>query len=257
MYIEDLLFWFGRAGRADLMKRFAISAAAATKDLGAYRGLQPTPLLYDGRSRAYRPHGDIQAMFTEQTLDRLIRLGTQAEELDTGFLDIGLLQPPARKLDLANISRISRAIAQRLDVLVVYQSVTSGRTERWITPHALASDGLRWHARAYDHARERFADFVLSRIVETRSDRASAIRDDEDREWSAFENIVMVPNPGLSPAARETVMLDYGMQDGQAVYRCRKAMAFYARKRFMLTAEFSGLAPEIRQVVESTETAGR
>lgn len=257
VYIEDLLFWFGRAGRADLMQRFGISAAAATKDLGAYRDLQPTPLLYDGRSRAYRPHGDITAMFTEQTLDRLIRLGSQAEAQGAGFLDIRLLQPPARNLNLAGVSRISRAIAQRLDVLVIYQSVTSGRTERWITPHALASDGIRWHARAYDHAKERFADFVLSRVAGVRSERASATRDAEDREWLEFEDIVMVPNPGLSPAARETVMLDFGMQDGCVVYRCRKAMAFYARKRFMLTEEFTSLAPAVRQVVELTQTTGR
>lgn len=251
-YIEDLLFWFGRAGRNDLTRRFGVSTAAATKDIAAYREIQPTPLLYDGKTRSYQPHGEIEQILTKQSLSRLIDIGVHAEVWGSGFLDIGLLQPPTRAMNLSVIRHISRAIASKLDVRIVYRSVTSGPSERWISPHAIASDGLRWHARAYDHAKNRYADFVLSRIVSVQNERPATIDPDQDHEWSEFEDIVMAPHPGLSPAARETVLIDFDMKDGRTIYPCRKAMAFYARKRFMLTDEFSSLAPETRQVVEVT-----
>jgi predicted DNA-binding transcriptional regulator YafY len=105
---------------------------------------------------------------------------------------------------------------------------------REITPHAFASDGLRWHLRAYCHIERVFKDFIISRCLQI-GKMGEPLRDPaEDTDWSTFFEVILIANPKLSPAQQKTVQLDYGMQDGRSTLRVRRALLYYLNKRLRL-----------------------
>ena len=53
-FIELRLRFVGEFRRQDLVSRFGIQTAAATRDLGAYKDLAPRNLEYDAKSKVYR-----------------------------------------------------------------------------------------------------------------------------------------------------------------------------------------------------------
>src|SRR5690606_13152693 len=77
---------------------------------------------------------------------------------------------------------ISRAIHQGKVLSIRYRSLSNGLGEREIVPFALVDNGLRWHVRAYDRKRGRFADFVINRIVEASHRPAAVVAAYESKE---------------------------------------------------------------------------
>jgi predicted DNA-binding transcriptional regulator YafY len=74
------------------------------------------------------------------------------------------------KPDIETLATLTRAIAGRRQVKVNYLSLTSGVLNTRRCVHLLLADtGLRWHLRAYDRERGRFADFALTRIVKAKA----------------------------------------------------------------------------------------
>lgn len=57
-------------------------------------------------------------------------------------------------------------------------------TWRWVTPHALSNDSLRWHVRAYCHIDKKFKDFLLSRCLEARGDGEPGAAWGDDVFWN-------------------------------------------------------------------------
>jgi predicted DNA-binding transcriptional regulator YafY len=96
-----------------------------------------------------------------------------------------------------------------------YLSLQSGPTRREIVPVALADDGLRWHVRAFDRSKERFGDFVLTRITKFR-ELTAKVGDCEllvaDEQWARILELELVPHPGITWS--KAIEADYGMQDG-------------------------------------------
>src|SRR5690606_31241321 len=98
------------------------------------------------------------------------------------------------------IAAVSRAIAGQGVLRVAYFSLTSGLSTREILPHALVDTGTRWHVRAHDRLRGRFADFVLTRI-----DRAEHVAGrpgpqeerEADEQWMRIVRLELAPHPGL------------------------------------------------------------
>ena len=52
-----------------------------------------------------------------------------------------------------------------------------------IEPHALAHDGFRWHARAFDRETGEFRDFVLGRLSKPGSAAEPRSRAADDAAW--------------------------------------------------------------------------
>ena len=111
--------------------------------------------------------------------------------------------------------------------------MSSGESERVIVPFALVDTGLRWHVRAFDQERSRFADFVLTRLTSVRA-TAEPIpanqRLEADIQWNRQIQLEIVPHPGLKhPLAIET---DFGMTNGRLELNVRAPLAGYALKRW-------------------------
>jgi predicted DNA-binding transcriptional regulator YafY len=103
-----------------------------------------------------------------------------------------ILPAPERRVDSSTLRQILECIREGVSIEIHYQSLSSPASGwRRITPHALASDGLRWHVRAYCHTKEEFRDFVLGRIMDIRDKQTSEILGAADTEWNEFVNVTI------------------------------------------------------------------
>ncbi|WP_286297784.1 WYL domain-containing protein [Polynucleobacter sp. TUM22923] len=137
------------------------------------------------------------------------------------------------KPDLETLAVLTRAIANKRQVKVSYLSVASGASTKTLSPLALADTGLRWHLRAYDCERERFADFSLTRIVKAKNLNKpipDAQQIEADAQWARIVRLEMVPHPGLEhPKAVEA---DFRMEKGMFSIDMRAPLVGYALRRW-------------------------
>lgn len=237
-FLELRAFFTGELRRADLEARFGIKPAAASRDLSAYRDLAPTNLDYDAVARCYRPSEAFKAVFDFQP-ERVLSwlLEGYGDGLNLGLKQAAPCEGPGHlvKPDLRVLGAITRALCAKRALTVSYLSLSSGAKSREIVPVALADNGLRWHVRAYDRNRERFSDFVLTRI-EAASEVEGPVADTEtlaaDEQWARIVDMELVPHPGIAwPRAIEA---DYGMQEGVLKIKARAALAGYVLRRWSI-----------------------
>lgn len=120
---------------------------------------------------------------------------------------------------------------------------------RWIAPHAIGFDGFRWHTRAFCKTDKVFKDFLLSRILKTRSVESSEVTDAADADWQEHVTLEIGPHPELSESQKKVIALDYGMRGGKAKIKVRRALLYYALKRLGLDTDPSARRPQDQQIV--------
>lgn len=239
--IEFRLLWEGRVSRRDLVKEFGISAAQASVDLTRYEELAPGNMDYDRPSRSYGRSKDFRPRLIDpDASDYLNELRLVAEGLHEGHWigtapPVGMLPVHARAVGFAQLRDVLGAIRNGEAVEIFYQSFSRVDPEwRWIAPHALGFDGVRWHARSWCLRSRMFKDFSLARIQDCRGAKPFAVDPMMDRDWLESVDIVVVPDPGLSKAQRKAVEIEYGMKDGKLKVPVRRAFLTYALRRLGL-----------------------
>ena len=65
-YVEFRLWFLGDVCRRDLMERFGIAPAVATRDFTAYRDLAPQNIDFDGRRKVYVPSERFAPVFEHE-----------------------------------------------------------------------------------------------------------------------------------------------------------------------------------------------
>lgn len=232
LYIELKTRFMGEIRRQDLMTRFGIQYAAATRDITLYRKLAPKNLDYNAKTKTYIGGEWIRPLF-DYTAERVLTW------LSLGYGDtqpvriksmIPCERPPiTQSIDLDMLSTLARAINSKRAVEVVYRSFSSGLTTREIVPFAFADNGLRWHVRAFDRRNAQFRDFVLTRIVDTKLLAAEAQESelsDQDIQWNRIVELELVPHPA-NVQHPDTVEHEYGMENGMLYLRVRAALVGY------------------------------
>lgn len=252
--IEWRIYWQGRINRYDLEERFEISAAQASSDLRAYEAAAPGNIKYDATERAFLPTPHFQAKFLALSADKYL---AQLNAIQTSVLaarDTWFGSPPAaavlpalRTVVPDVLRRILQAIRELGCITVEYQSLTN-RRKRKIAPHALAFDGLRWHARAWCLDRRDFRDFVLSRIISAGATESFDSNAMKDIEWHDQVELKIVPHPKLPQHQQAAIALDYGMKDAMLVLPIRIALSYYAIKTFNLDLDLDEIPPERKQI---------
>ena len=217
-YIEFLALFTGQVGRKDLVSRFGISEPAATKDLSLYAELAPDMLNYNLRQRCYVLAGG-QPYF-EHNVDQALfsLLGERAIALDSEHakrLDGWISSSIKRKMSLNLVATITRCIYQKRRVAAFYGSMSSGHRSRDLSPLALVHDGLRWHVRCYDHEKESFRDFNLSRFIDISEGDPSEVSLSEDLSWTTRVTLRLAPHPKAEHP--ETIRLDYDFEETKSV----------------------------------------
>lgn len=234
-FIETRLFFLGELRRADLAKRFSQASIQASRDLAVYKELAPENLVYDFHAKTYLPGEKFRLIFSP-TPERVMCW------LKSGLGD-GVPHPqglPATAVEslslprLAELAVVTRAIYRKQVLEVTYVSLSSGKGERQIVPHALVDNGQRWHARAYDRANARHSDFVITRISSAKvldgSEPAAHERPEADEQWNRSVELRLIPHPRVSH--KGAIEADYGMRSGALIVSCRAAVAGYALRRW-------------------------
>jgi predicted DNA-binding transcriptional regulator YafY len=267
-FIDFRLYWDGHVNRGDLVAHFGVSVPQASGDLSRYQEAAPQNVVYDKSAKTYVSTPQFQPAFIQPSADaylaelRLLSSGILSPELAS------VLKPPEfsvmpilrRRLDPEILRRVMQAIRGQLALEVRYQSIA--RTEpiwRWLAPHALGFDGLRWHIRAWCHNHFDFRDFVIARILEVRGTMPSEADPSTDQGWHRPVTLKIGPHPRLTGGAREAIELDYGMENGVVAITTRACLSSYFERSLGLDLDPAQVPPDRQQVVllnrEEVETA--
>jgi len=226
-FIEACVWWTGGINRRDLCQKFRISAQQASSDLAKYREMHVSALDYDLSSHRFVGRPDYQPVLIDADDVR------QAVSLflpEGSFAEVTL---PLRKKESTILRTLVQAARRGASIEVEYFSVHSNSC-RWrrIAPHAVATDGLRWHVRAWCYANGGYRDFLPGRMSGTREEQPHVVSE-RDEEWETLVELRFAPAEKLGAAARRAVEMDYGMEEGLlCAPATRQAMAGYLLRRF-------------------------
>lgn len=236
-FIDLRLRYLGEIGRQDLVSRFSMQAAAASRDLAQYREVAPRNLDYDTRAKVYVRAAWFRPVF-EVTADRVLTWLSQGygdgEPLRSRGATVHEGIPSLGRVDLELLSVLTRAIHRGLAVEVSYRALSSGLTTREIVPFALADSGQRWHVRAFDRRSGEFRDFVLGRLADAQILPGPVAEQElsaQDIQWNRITELELVPHPA-NVQHPDTIEAEYGMENGVLKVRARAAMAGYLLRRW-------------------------
>ena len=231
-FIEFSLYFLGEVRRADVMQKFNIGPAGATRDFKQYRHLAPTNIYLESRSKSYMLGSSFSPLFQhvpERVLTMLSRnfgigVNMTSEPLLPCEVPSSLSRP-----NIEILATITRGIRRRKPVRIRYCSIESGFSERVLVPLALVDSGLRWHIRAFDRKHQQFRDFVITRIESAEIVEEDSAGKNEcldfDIQWTRIVELKVVPHP--AHARPEIVRMDCGMTHEPLVLRVRAAHAGY------------------------------
>lgn len=236
-YIDFRLYFLGQLRRSDLVTKFGMGPAGATRDIAQYREAAPGNLDFDGTRKLYLPSASFTPLFDhapQRVLSALAQGFGQgaAEELSP------LLRcetPAALSVPrMAVLAPVTRAIHCGKALRLVYHSLSGEPGERELVPFALVDSGVRWHVRAFDRKSAEFRDFVLTRIESPVVIEDSGVGREEtaehDVQWSRIVELELVPHP--SHPRPEVIRRDYDMPGGVLRLKVRAANVGYMLRRW-------------------------
>ncbi len=257
-FVDFRLYWDGRINRGDLVKRFGISVPQASMDLRNYQEAAPSNVYYDKTEKAYvTTEGFAPVFFTPSADHFLAQLRLfSAGVLEEGQLWIGNMPKFAtlpilrRRSDPNILRRILKAVRSQSALKVHYQSFSHPcPTWRWVSPHAIAFDGFRWHMRCWCFSRHAFRDFVIARVHEISEQKESGIDPKLDEGWNREITFRIAPHPDMKEGARQAIELDFGMENGFIEVRTRICLAHYLERQLGLDLDPKILGPDRQQIV--------
>ena len=236
-FVELRVRFLDEIRRHDLVSRFGIQSAAASRDLALYKDMAPGNIDYDSKGKSYVLGLDFRPVFSfpaERVLSWLTHGFGDGEPMQ--FKAWVANGSPSRLThpDLDVLGSVTRAIHQKCPLAVEYHSVSSGKAERQIVPFALIDNGLRWHVRAFDRKSKEFRDFVITRIKQPQvlkgEKPAPHELSDQDIQWTRIVELDLVPHP--DQPRPEITEMDYKMDDGSLRLKLRAATAGYSLRQW-------------------------
>lgn len=237
-YIEFCLIFRGHLTRNDLVHRFEVGLSAGTRDLNLYRELAPDNLNYDSKQKKYFQTAEFKPLFKHDARTTLVKL---ANNISDGFDAIGDISFPVdapSQLNLPNIfivAKVVQAILNNKAINIIYTSLSSGSKARYIIPHSIVDNGLRWHVRAFDTKTNSFRDFVLTRISKVTIKQELVVEPfqekDDDHQWNRKMLLQLVPHP-KNVEFPTAIAMDYGMENKVLEIEVRAALVGYLLRRW-------------------------
>jgi WYL domain len=237
-YIELMAYYTGVVTRSDVAKAFAISDAAATKDLKFYSDIAPENLLYKHAVFGFVPSIEFKEVFADLSPATVLPMiesnltvagGPNQDESVFG-IPVESMVLPSRLPDKTVLAQINRAIHNKKKLQVSYHSLSKkdSKQKRIIEPHSLVNTGFRWHVRAYNEDTFDFRDFVLSRFVSAEClDTGAESSAQYDDDWTEIISVQLTPHPKLDGEKQSSLLIDYGSDDDVITIKVRRALIGY------------------------------
>lgn len=232
-WIDARLHWVGEMSRGDLVRRFSISASQGSADFAAYREIAPGNLLLDHTDKRIKAAPAFRPLFQP---DARSWLEEEREAEMEGLPDFVRANDPWTIAPPDVLREIVRSCAARTCVSVRYASLSSGTVDRrTLAPHTLVDVGDRLHTRAFDHAKGRFSDFVLSRMSDPEPQPNEPWVDPSaDAVWRETVELEIGPRDDLDEAQARTAMAELGLPPSGGRLAMSRATAFYSLERLGL-----------------------
>lgn len=236
-FIELRVRFMGGIRRQDVVLRFGVQSAAASRDLALYRDVAPGNLNYDPKGKSYVLGPEFRPIF-DSPPERVLLWLTQGfgdgEPMRLKAWVASENQSRLTQPDLDILASVTRAIHHECPLGIAYHSISSGHTVREIVPFALIDNGLRWHVRAFDRKSQEFRDFILTRIKRPVVLKGQPVAlhetSDQDIQWTRIVELELVPHP--DQPRPEITEMDYGMQGGVLHLKLRAATAGYILRKW-------------------------
>ncbi|MCE0555466.1 WYL domain-containing protein [Motilimonas sp. E26] len=257
-FIEIITLWEGRLITNHLQMAFGIGRQQASKIINTYiEQVSHSNLVYDANQKGYCPSNTFQPKLTQGTASEYLNLIRQNEELSVTFERLNIvvpniecLAPPLRNIEPSMLQRLVKACRNQECIEVDYASLQQPENTdgRLICPHTLVFTGMRWHVRAWCEQSKRFSDFVLSRFRSVADVEGHASKTIEsDSLWNESTQLVIIPDPRLTPEQQHIIATDYGMSQAKLIVPLRKALVNYALQLYRLNSIHQD--PLVQQIV--------
>ena len=159
-FIEFSLYWEGGVNRADIVEQFGVSVPQASKDLSLYQDKAADNIYYDRSQKRYLTSEKFDPKFIVLDATAYLRQLNSATCQSNGMkadwvsqtTSADLLPIPQRHIDPDILRLLLEAVRTKQSIKILYQSTSASRPDpewRRVSPHSFASDGLRWHTRAF------------------------------------------------------------------------------------------------------------
>lgn len=230
-FIEFLLLFKGMLTRSELVARFSIGEATASRLIASYLEEYPGQMIFMGARNGYVISKSFKPCYEHSVEDALqyIAYGTISNKFPVEQYGSEYLKS-FTNLNTMIVSEITRAIVNNEWLKIEYFSTSSGRTTKTIRPHSLFKAGNSWYFRAFERPtmidtanfplnheviQKCYKTFKFSRVLDTDNNAmplvGHGISKDMDDDWNRYRNVQLIPHPkALHP---ESQMLDLGMQD--------------------------------------------
>lgn len=251
IYLDQCFAWRGTANRSDLIERFGVSTAQAALDFKTYleRATQSPPVYNAARKRylAADPHVSLCPDLLFQDWQ-----GTLSREDPERFDELPSLN---RQIDVNIVSKLYQAMTERKAIQVKYISMTTGNEDaQWIAPTSFASEGERLHFRGFSFQHEEYRDYIPVRVGRSSSFQTRPIGENlpPDDKWNTIVRIHLVPKSNLSELQKNVVRREYGFTGPTLCIETRKALEFYANRRWGLDQPNARLERQSTEIVRGS-----
>ena len=256
-FIELIAYWEGQINATTLTNQFELSRQSAAKLLKKYMALAPDNLIYCPSLKAYSARDSVFGLHyingdVAQYLNWIQTGNIQPQVIHPTLTlsNLALTLPPRQVAPLL-MQVLIKAIRMQQRVDVDYVSLSRPDYDgRVITPHSFVNTGLRWHLRAHCEKSDQYRDFVLSRfrgIPELLDE--SKYTAEQDAAWNTPVEIIVQPNPQLSPAQQDVIANDYQMRDNQLCIITKACLVNYWLQEMHINPNAKTATPEAQPLV--------
>jgi hypothetical protein len=236
-FVELRVRFIGEIRRQDLVTRFGIQSAAASRDLALYKELAPGNIDYDSKGKSYVLGPDFRAVFDfppERVLSWLTQGFGDGEPMRLKAWVAS--ESPSRLThpDLDVLASVTRAIHQECplgDRVPLHLQWPGRAPDRAVCADrqrsAVARPGLRPEVAGVPRLRDH-ADQAPGPDEGEKCEAHE--RSDQDIQWTRIVELELVPHP--DQPRPEITEMDYGMQDGSLRMKLRAATAGYILRKW-------------------------
>ncbi|MBY6094680.1 helix-turn-helix transcriptional regulator [Ferrimonas balearica] len=238
--IDFYLTFFGSFQRAKLMQHSEISVATASRDISAFKKVNPDEIKYLSKKKIYCATDSFCTQYSHDPVTALKYLAAANEVVMDAQYAGDVIQ--ADKLDSGIVSNITRSIYNNTILKVDYYSARSGKGTREWSPHSVFHCNNSWYCRAFDRKRNEFRTFRLSRVLSTSElNECSSLleREPNDVEWN--EKITITLGPHKKHPYPGAVRLDNALPpNGVKNIHISAALAGFELTRLRVDASLGG-----------------
>ncbi|MDO8985957.1 WYL domain-containing protein [Cypionkella sp.] len=235
-WIEACLHYggtFGSSEKAVYCQRFGLSEPSASRHQAEFLNIyEAAGAVTFARNAASRIHGG--KLTPETTLpakplfSRMPSLETWLED-NFGGTSYFNVEIPRREPEPWILRAIIHSIRSKKALQITYHS-RSGPSTRIVTPHAIVKIVGRTHMRAYDHSKNHYGDFVLSRVTAAAlNEQIAFVGNERDMQWQTIKKVTVSDTTSSDDQTRKRgIQLDYGLdQTGQRSFKFRQPLVQY------------------------------